>query len=457
MSHYKPYPAYKDSGVEWLGRVPEHWVTMALQRITTAKCDGPFGSAIKSENYTDSGVRVIRLQNIGSGEFKDGDQAFLSAEYRAEAIGNSHDVKSGDLLIAGLGDENNPLGRTCVASETLGDAIVKADCYRFRVDQRNALPDFLAKQLSSTARVECGFISTGSTRERLNLGLAASRIIALPPSLQEQEQVVKFLSYETARIDALIEKKTRFIELLREKRQALITHAVTKGLDPNVKMKDSGVEWLGEVPEHWLLKRFRDLCISISTGPFGTALGNEDYVTGGVPIINPSHIVDEQCCPDPDITVSVETAERLSFWAMRSGDLVTARRGELGRAAVITDEQDGWICGTGSLRVRPDSSRVLIGYLHTLLQSRYAREWLNLASVGATMANLNEGILGELPLAVPPSAAEQEKLLASLEMEIVRLSKIEQKASASVALLKERRSALITAAVTGQIDLREPA
>ncbi len=226
-----PNVKMKDTGVEWLGQVPEHWETMSLARVTVARCDGPFGSAIKSENYTDSGVRVIRLQNIGIGEFKDGDQAFLSPEYRTEVIGHSHDVEPGDLLIAGLGDENNPLGRTCVAPSSLGDAIVKADCYRFRTDRSRALPAFLALQLSATARVECGFISTGSTRERLNLGLAASRVIALPPSTDEQSAIVERASMATARLDALLSKTERSIELLKERRAALITAAVTGQID----------------------------------------------------------------------------------------------------------------------------------------------------------------------------------------------------------------------------------
>ncbi|MEN9474841.1 MAG: hypothetical protein RIS48_1561, partial [Pseudomonadota bacterium] len=265
------------------------------------------------------------------------------------------------------------------------------------------------------------------------------------------------LDRETARIDALVAKKTRFIELLREKRQALITQAVTKGLDPSVKMKDSGVEWLGEVPEHWQVVRFRDLCVSISTGPFGTALGNEDYVNGGVPVINPSHIVDSKICADADVSVSSETANRLGFWRLAEGDLVAARRGELGRAAVVMHENDGWLCGTGSLRVRPRSGKSSVDYLHAVLQSRYAREWLNQSSVGATMANLNEGILGSLPVAVPLDVAEQAKIVEKMNVALSRLDVLDEKNQRSIELLKERRSALITAAVTGQIDLREAA
>lgn len=447
MSHYKPYPAYKDSGVEWLGRVPGHWQLRRLKHM--ARFSGGGTPTRDNPEFWNGDIPWVSPKDMKS-EFITGAEECITA---AGLAGSSSSMVPAERVLmvvrSGILKHTIPVAINDVPVALNQDmkAIWLDSDYlsaRFFMRWVQGLNDDLLKV----------WLKQGATVESIEQDYLSDTLMPVPP-ISEREQIVQCLDRETTRIDALIEKKTRFIELLREKRQALITHAVTKGLDPNVKMKDSGVEWLGEVPEHWLIKRFRDICISISTGPFGTTLGNEDYVTGGVPVINPSHIVDEQCSPDPDITVSVETAERLSFWAMRVGDLVTARRGELGRAAVIFDEQDGWICGTGSLRVRPNPSQVLTRYLHTVLQSRYAREWLNLASVGATMANLNESILGSLPLALPPSTAEQEQLLLSLAIQSERLIKLEQKATLSVALLKERRSALITAAVTGQIDLRE--
>jgi type I restriction enzyme S subunit len=217
----------KDSGVEWLGRVPAHWDVLALARVTIARCDGPFGSAIKSENYVDEGVRVVRLQNIGFGEFKGQDAAFLDPTYCDGTIGAGHDVIAGDLLIAGLGDQNNPLGRTCVAPGDIGRAIVKADCYRFRTDPGRTNPMFLALQLSATARAECGFVATGSTRDRLNLGLAAARVLALPRSVDEQQAVVRAVADRTAHIDRLLFVSQSSVNLLKEHRSALITATVT--------------------------------------------------------------------------------------------------------------------------------------------------------------------------------------------------------------------------------------
>ncbi|WP_191489725.1 restriction endonuclease subunit S [Pseudomonas sp. FEN] len=450
MSHYKPYLAYKDSGVEWLGQVPEHWEITYIKRLVSSIEQG-WSPDCESRQAEKDEWAVLKVGCVNGGVFRPTENKALPSSLEPKPhLG----LRKGDVLVS-RANTRELVGGCVVVTQEYPRLMLCDKLYRLGSGIR-VIPEFLAALITVHGRRAVEVEANGASSSMVNI--AQSVILNLPvglPSLDEQAFIVSWMARETARIDALVEKKTRFIELLREKRQALITYVVTKGLDPNVKMKDSCVEWLGEVPEHWAFARFRDLCISISTGPFGTALGNEDYVTGGVPVINPSHISDDQCCPNSDISVSEETAERLSFWAMRSGDLVTARRGELGRAAVITDEQDGWICGTGSLRVRPDTGRVVVSYLHTVLQSRYAREWLNQSSVGATMANLNEGILGQLPVALPLSTAEQSTLLISLKAKVARLDTIEAKAAASVALLQERRSALITAAVTGQIDLRE--
>ncbi len=447
MSHYKPYPAYKDSGVEWLGQVPEHWAVSPLKYSVTFRSGGT--PSKDNLDFWDGDIPWASAKDLKKEQLEDTQDHLTGL---AVTSGAASLVAAGSVLVVVRG---MILARTFPVVEAMVPMAINQDLKALQASQ--ALDArFLAYLLRGLANESLRRLEeAGHGTKALRMELWTSMQLTIPPK-EEQRTISAYLDRETARLDALVAKKTRFIELLREKRQALITQAVTRGLDPKVKMKDSGVEWLGAVPEHWTVVRFRDLCVSISTGPFGTALGNEDYVTGGVPVINPSHISEDQCCPDPGISVSAETAVRLSFWAMQVGDLVTARRGELGRAAVITDEQDGWICGTGSLRVRPDSGRVLAGYLHTVLQSRYAREWLNQSSVGATMANLNESILGQLPLALPPSTMEQSTLLATLEALTARLNKVEEKASASVSLLQERRSALITAAVTGQIDLREP-
>jgi type I restriction enzyme S subunit len=220
----------RNSGVEWLGDIPTHWLVAQLGKLSIARCDGPFGSGLKSEHYQPEGVRVIRLQNIGWASFKDGNEAFISREHWQDVLGCGHEVLPNDVLIGGLGDDKNPLGRACVAPPNLGSAMVKADCYRFRLNTSRAVPEFIALALSATARSECGYLATGATRDRLNLGLASARVVPLPPRV-EQAAIVASLNRDTARIDLLSEKTQRSIDLLKERRAALISAAVTGQID----------------------------------------------------------------------------------------------------------------------------------------------------------------------------------------------------------------------------------
>lgn len=224
-----PNAPMKASGVEWLGEVPKHWKVAQIRRITISRCDGPFGSGLKSSNYTEAGARVVRLQNIGAGHFRADNAAYIDINYWQDSLGGGHEVLPGDLLMAGLGDENNPLGRACVAPAGITPALVKADCYRFRLVQ-DVEPEYFALALSATARHECGFLANGATRDRLNLGLASSRVVPIPPPT-EQKSIVGLIARATSGIDALLAKTDQSIKLLREHRTALITAAVTGKID----------------------------------------------------------------------------------------------------------------------------------------------------------------------------------------------------------------------------------
>lgn len=218
----------KDSGVEWLGEIPAHWRLPLLSRVTTSRCDGPFGSSLSSKHYSAEGVRVVRLQNIGAAAFKDGDQVFVSEDHYKDL--GDHDVQQDDLLIAGLGDSNNPVGRACVAPRGIEPAMVKADCFRYRLDPTEVLPSFAAFQLSALAPVEAAAMATGSTRARLNLSAMSSRRLALPP-VDEQREIVAFTSQATQQLGAVRSTIDQAITLLREYRTALISAAVTGKID----------------------------------------------------------------------------------------------------------------------------------------------------------------------------------------------------------------------------------
>jgi type I restriction enzyme S subunit len=224
-----PSAPMKSSGVEWLGDVPAHWEVCALGRVTLDKCDGPFGSGIKSEHYTEEGVRVIRLQNIRRDGFDGSDAAFIDELYYRNVLGG-HDVRAGDVLIAGLGDDRNTVGRACVAPVGIEPAMVKADCFRFRLDTSRALPSFIATQLTAGASYDAGVLSTGSTRSRIPLSVTATRKIANPP-VSEQREIMQWLEAQTRRFDLLATEAEIATALLQERRAALISAAVTGKID----------------------------------------------------------------------------------------------------------------------------------------------------------------------------------------------------------------------------------
>ncbi|MBE9925519.1 hypothetical protein G8C93_06395 [Cellulosimicrobium cellulans] len=201
--------------------------SVPLRRLVTSIVDGPFGSSLTSAHYTDGGVRVIRLGNIGINEFKDADRAYISTEYGTELSG--HDAREGDVVIAGLGDERMPLGRAAVVPK-IGPAIVKADCYRVRPAPR-VLGAYLAWALSAPpARAQMRSLARGSTRQRLNTAVVRDVVLPLP-SIGDQAEVLRRFEMAVSKVDAVIARTEEHIALARERRAALITAAVTGQID----------------------------------------------------------------------------------------------------------------------------------------------------------------------------------------------------------------------------------
>jgi type I restriction enzyme S subunit len=294
--------------------------------------------------------------------------------------------------------------------------------------------------------------STGVSYPAINASDLVALSLPVPP-WKDQQTIATFLDHETAKIDTLIHEQKRLIELLKEKRQAVISHAVTKGLNPDVPMKDSGVEWLGEVPTHWIVSQLKFNTLEMQTGPFGSQLHAEDYVEGGIPLINPAHMIEGLIFPDPQVSVDEATWLRLKRHSLAAGDIILARRGELGRCAIISEEQDGWLCGTGSLKAKL-TSRIDPEYAYLLISSKGVVSELSLESKGSTMQNLNTETLGRVKLPIPP-LWEQKKILNYIHEVSGQYASLISTAQSANKLISERRSALISAAVTGKIDIRD--
>ena len=413
---FPSYPAYKDSGVAWLGEVPAHWEIVPLKRLLEIQ-----NGADHKHIEQDEGYPVI-----GSG----GPFAYASDYlYDGESV-----------LLGRKGTIDKPLyvtGKFWTVDTMYWSRLQPGTNGRFAYYAALTIP--------------FSFYSTSTALPSMTKSVLGAHLVAFPTEA-EQTAIATFLDRETTKIDALVAEQENLIGLLTEKRQAVISHAVTKGLDPSVPMKDSGVEWLGEVPEHWVVKPLGTLAHVIQTGPFGSQLHSDEYVEDATPVINPSNIIDGQLCPDPLSTVSDEVVARLAHHKLYAGDIVLGRRGEMGRCAFVNQTQTGWLCGTGCLKIRL-SSGGLPEFVCHYLATETIKQYLSLQSVGSTMENLNTQILSRVPIPVP-DVTEQAEICEALTEQLEVLDALTSEAVIGVQLLQERRTALISAAVTGQIDVR---
>lgn len=424
------------------------WPSVMLGRITRARCDGPFGSGLKSQHYVDEGARVIRLQNIGPATFVDGDRAYIALDYFRTSL-HRHEVRAGDLLIAGLGDEGHPLGRACVAPDGIEPALVKADCFRFRLDQSVLTHAFVAWFLASQAgRDEVAKHARGSTRARINLSGASALQIPVPPRAT-QIAISDFLDRKTAAIDALIAKKERLVALLEEKRQALITQAVTKGLDPNVPMKDSGIEWLGEIPAHWTVMRVKHGMARTVDCPHSTPEYDAD---GAFPAVRTADVDRGRLLLEGARRVRREVyLDRVARMVPRVGDILYSREGErFGMAALVPP--DTALCLAQRMMIFRPKPTQDSGYLMWLLNSEAVYQQVKQETVGATSPRINIPTISNAWIPCPP-LGEQQAIASSLWSGLARIDKTVGAVTKHIELLREYRQAVITAAVTGKLDV----
>jgi len=273
--------------------------------------------------------------------------------------------------------------------------------------------------------------------------------VAVPPQ-STQAQIADFLDRETTHIDALIEKKERLIRLLDEKRSALITHAVTKGLNPDAPMKDSGVEWIGEIPEHWEVSELRFLTPISAPITYGIVQAGPE-TEGGVPYIRTSDMSGHELPESGYGRTHPDIDRQYKRSRVREGDIVVAIRASVGKALRVPDFLDGANLTQGTARVRP-GKRLRSEFLLFALQSGRVQSRMASLAKGATFREITLDMLRRVPIAVPPLEV-QERITKALLNHLARMREATSATGRSISLLRERRSALITAAVTGQLDI----
>ena len=294
-------------------------------------------------------------------------------------------------------------------------------------------------------------LSSGGGQPNINQEKVAALKVSAPSKI-EQKQIANFLDHETAKIDTLIDKQQQLIKLLKEKRQAVISHAVTKGLNPTAPMKNSGVEWLGEVPEHWVVRRLKHAAKLQSGIPKGKDLTGKNTIE--VPMLRVANVQDGYLSLDDIHNIKIEPHE-LDRYELQNGDVLMNEGGDndkLGRGAVWRDEIRPCIHQNHVFAIRPES--IEPEWLDILTRASYAKFYFySVAKQSTNLASISSTNIKETPLLIPPKA-ERAEILSYLTTQCTRFDLLETKANLQVKLLQERRTALISAAVTGKIDVR---
>lgn len=438
------YPEYKDSGVEWLGAVPAHWAVDRLKASIISSKNGIWGDDSKGDENDIPCVRVA-----------DFDRRRLRVELTEPTVRNvttkereGRILNKGDLLLEKSGGgENQPVG--CVV---LYDDERPAVCSNFvaRVQVAPGMDSSYWRYVHAAAyavRLTTGSINQTSGIQNLDQDRYYNERVTYPTP-EEQTAIATFLDRETAKIDALVAEQEKLIALLQEKRQAVISHVVTKGLDPNVPMKDSGVAWLGEVPAHWAVLPLKRVSPQQTVG---IVVNPSEYVSDeGLPFIYGGDISEGQINFMSSRRISVEDSLLNAKTCLKAGDLLTVRVGAPGITAVVRPECEGGNCASVMLVRRGEFNS---DWLCFVMNSRVVRYQVEIVQYGAAQEQFNINHAVEFVIPQPPRA-EQDALAGFLLCATARLGNLEAEARTAITLLQERRTALISAAVTGQIDVR---
>jgi type I restriction enzyme S subunit len=428
---FPAYPSYRHSGVDWLGDIPANWSVVRLKDIAEIINGYPFDSKGFDPEH---GRPLVRIRDLGASE--------AEVRYNGEGV-KGFDVTSRDVLIGMDGDFN--VGRWKGSEPALLNQRVCA--------LRTASPvlSTLLEHAMVAPLRRINALTYATTVKHLSSYQIGSTRLAWPSDDDELSKIAAFLDRETAKIDALVAEQRKLIELLKEKRQAVISNTVTKGLDPAVPMKDSGVEWLGDVPAHWEVKPLKWLTPDDRAIMYGIVLPGPD-VGSGIPIVKGGDVKEHRLSLSTLCYTTSEIEAPFARARLRPDDIVYSIRGSIGDAELVPIELLDANITQDVARISPCEG-VSPHWLLQVMRSKPVFVQLEQRSLGAAVRGINIFDLKRACIPAPPPK-EQLAIATELAAQLGRLSQLEQAAAMSIELMQEHRAALISAAVTGKIDVR---
>lgn len=440
----KPFPKMKDSGVPWLGEVPEHWRTLPLKRWVRMN-----RTVLPESTPPEYEFRYLDIGSVGTGVLTDTPQRvrFAAAPSRARRV-----VRDGDTIVSTVRTYLRSVYFVARDSEEL----VCSTGFAVLTPLTGTVPKFVSYLCQS------GAFTDRVTADSVGIAypaIAETRLgafhVAVPP-LPEQAAIVRFLDHADRRIRRYIRAKQKLIKLLEEQKQAIIHRGVTRGLDPNVRLKPSGVEWLGDVPEHWQVKRLRHISPRITVGlvinPSTYLI--EESTPGSVPMLLGNNVIPGGLKLDHVRRISPISNEILRASRLNAGDVLVVRVGAPGVAAVVPSELDQCNCASMMI-VRRDRSFSSEWMVHAF-NSPALRSQVDVVKYGAAQKQFNISHAVNFWFPVPPKE-EQEFIVEHLRDSIAVPNRAIEDAQREIDLLREYRTRLIADVVTGKLDVREAA
>ncbi len=437
-----PYPKYKDSGIEWIEKIPSTWKLTKLKHVVSKIGSGvtPRGG---SEAYQDSGIPLLRSQNIHFDGLRLDDVAFISEEIHDD-MSNSK-VKSGDVLLNITGAS---IGRCFYWPDGNQEANVNQHVCIVRPSEKADTRFIYNFLCSGIGQFQIDYCQNGANREGLSNEQLGGFFFPLPP-LPEQKAIAAYLDDKTTKIDRLLQAKRRQIVLLKEERTALINQAVTRGLDPEAPLKDSGVEWIGKIPKHWEVKKLKfigDVLIGVTYSPADIV----DAETGTL-VLRSSNIQGGELAFDDNVYVKGSINERQRI---RVGDiLICARNGSahlVGKNVCITKEMPSTTFGAFMSIFRSPYWNYLAWFFKSGLFSSQSGQFST-----STINQLTTETLNEMRIAMPMVTEEREEIVAFLKGRTQVIDTTISKIEKEIDLLQEYRTALISEVVTGKVRVAE--
>jgi type I restriction enzyme S subunit len=431
----KAYPKYKDSGVEWISRIPDSWNAFKIRRFSQVKRGASPRPIGDSKYFDDKGEFAwVRIADVSAS-----DRYLKRTSQTLSELGASLSVKRypNDLFLSIAGTVGKPIItkiKCCIHDGFVWFPELKMN------------PEYLY-YIFYTGLPYQGLGKWG-TQQNLNTDTVADIYIPLP-SKKEVDKIISYLDHKTAQIDTLVEKKKRLIELLKEERTAVINQAVTKGLDPNVPMKESGIEWLGEIPEHWEVKRLKYL----SNIRYGLSLPPKQK-KDGIPMIRATNVMRGRIVSDNLIFVDPENIPYDRNPILKKDEIIVVRSGAYtADSAIVSDNYVGAIIGYDLVLNVKYGEPKFIAY--TLLSTYVLYNQLYLLRLRAAQPHLNAEELGESLIVIPPENSEQKDIVIHIKKQTTRIDTLITKTEKQINLLQEYRTALISEVVTGKIDVRD--